>query len=93
MGVPVTQADRIITMDRITEGPVSTATVIYYSIILNISGQTGCACDHKYFSPSYEGGGHLSTTVRGARTRSSTKLWDIHAQTRMPVLQSAKINK
>lgn len=55
----VTWADRIITMDRITEGPISIAKVIYYSIILNISVQTGCACNDKYFSPSDKGGGPL----------------------------------
>jgi len=80
--------ERIITVDRITEGPVSTDRVIYYSIILNISGQTGCACNHEYFSPSYKGGGHLSTTVRGVLTCSSTELWDIHTQILMAVLQS-----
>lgn len=42
---------------RITVGPTSTASFIYYSIILNISGQTGCACGHEYFSPSSVLGG------------------------------------
>lgn len=93
MGVLVTWADRIITMDRITEGPISMARVIYYSIILNISVQTGCACNDNISVRPTKEGAHLSTTVRGVHTRSSTKVWEIHAQTRTAVLQSAKKTK